>query len=145
MPSEQHDLSALRSVMSTGSVLYDHQFDWVLEHVGEVAVQSVSGGTDIVGCFLLGNPMLPVRRGELQCRSLGLDVRAHDPDPATGIGELTCHNPFPSRPRGPRGRRRRCEPSTRRTSRPTRGSGPTETSSRSPTTAPRACTDARTA
>ncbi|MBV9832503.1 MAG: acetoacetate--CoA ligase, partial [Marmoricola sp.] len=99
-PAERLDLGALRTVMSTGSVLYDHQFDWVRAHVGEVAVQSISGGTDIVGCFLLGNPALPVRRGRLQCRSLGLDVRAQDPDPTTGIGELTCHNPFPSRPAG---------------------------------------------
>ena len=59
VPSEEHDLSSLRSVMSTGSVLYDHQFDWVHKHVGEVAVQSISGGTDIVGCFLLGNPSSP--------------------------------------------------------------------------------------
>ncbi len=99
-PADEHDLSALRSLMSTGSVLYDHQFDWVREHVGDVAVQSISGGTDIVGCFLLGNPLLPVRRGELQCRSLGLDVRVSGADELTGVGELTCHNPFPSRPSG---------------------------------------------
>lgn len=99
-PGTAHDLAALRVVMSTGSVLYDHQFDWVRENLGPVPLQSISGGTDIVGCFLLGSPVLPVRRGRLQCRSLGLDVRAHDPDPVTGIGELTCHNPFPSRPAG---------------------------------------------
>lgn len=99
-PASSHDLAALRVVMSTGSVLYDHQFDWVRENLGPVPLQSISGGTDIVGCFLLGSPVLPIRRGRLQCRSLGLDVRAQDPDPVTGIGELTCHNPFPSRPAG---------------------------------------------
>ena len=65
-------------------------------------LQSISGGTDIIGCFVLGNPDLPVHRGEAQCRSLGLDVRSLPPpdDPETRIGELVCANPFPSRPLG---------------------------------------------
>ena len=65
-------------------------------------LQSISGGTDIIGCFVLGNPNLPVRRGAAQCRSLGLDVRALPPadDPNARIGELICANPFPSRPVG---------------------------------------------
>ena len=65
-------------------------------------LQSISGGTDIIGCFVLGNPDLPVHRGEVQCRSLGLDVRSLPPpdDPAARIGELVCANPFPSRPLG---------------------------------------------
>ena len=63
-------------------------------------LQSISGGTDIIGCFVLGNPNLPVHRGEAQCRSLGLDVRSLPPpdDPEARIGELVCANPFPSRP-----------------------------------------------
>jgi acetyltransferase-like isoleucine patch superfamily enzyme len=63
---------------------------------------SISGGTDILGCFVLGNPNVPVRRGEIQCRSLGLDVAAlPDPaDPSSPVGELVCRNPFPSRPLG---------------------------------------------
>lgn len=93
----------LRSVLSTGSVLRDWQYDWVAEEVGPVRLQSISGGTDIIGCFALGHPELPVRRGMLQCRSLGLDVRAlaTETTPADSeIGELVCRNPFPSRPLG---------------------------------------------
>jgi acetoacetyl-CoA synthetase len=93
----------LRSVLSTGSVLRDWQYDWVGEEVGPVRLQSISGGTDIVGCFVLGHPELPVRRGMIQCRSLGLDVQAlvTETTPAgSRIGELICRNPFPSRPLG---------------------------------------------
>jgi acetoacetyl-CoA synthetase len=93
----------LRSVLSTGSVLRDWQYDWVGEEVGPVRLQSISGGTDIVGCFVLGHPELPVRRGMIQCRSLGLDVQAL-PTETTPVGspggELICRNPFPSRPLG---------------------------------------------
>ena len=88
------DLSRLRSILSTGSILYPQQYDWVSEQV-ELSLQSISGGTDILGCFVLGNPNLPVYRGEAQCRSLGLDVRAMLP-----TNELVCTNPFPSRPIG---------------------------------------------
>ena len=91
------DLIALRSVLSTGSILYPRQFDWIAEQVKDIPVQSISGGTDILGCFVLGNPILPVTRGQAQCRSLGLDVRSL---PAGEIGELICANPFPSRPIG---------------------------------------------
>ncbi|CAH2604643.1 Acetoacetate--CoA ligase [Rhodovastum atsumiense] len=101
VPARAHDLSALRGVMSTGSILYDDQFDWVMQAVGRVPVQSISGGTDIIGCFVLGNPNLPVWRGEAQCRSLGLDVQAVDASGATvldQVGELVCRTPFPSRP-----------------------------------------------
>ncbi|MEX3937909.1 acetoacetate--CoA ligase, partial [Paraburkholderia phymatum] len=62
---------------------------------------SISGGTDILGCFVLGHPDLPVYAGEAQCKSLALDVQAWDQGaPTTGIGELVCTNPFPSRPLG---------------------------------------------
>jgi acetoacetyl-CoA synthetase len=98
-PRRDFDLGALRAVLSTGSILYPRQFDWVADNVGPVALQSISGGTDIIGCFVLGNPDLPVRRGEAQCRSLGMDVRALA-EPGTAVGELVCANPFPSRPIG---------------------------------------------
>jgi len=102
-PRRQDPPRALRSVLSTGSVLRDWQYDWVAEEVGPVKLQSISGGTDVVGCFVLGHPELPVRRGMIQCRSLGLDVQAlaSDSTPSdSAIGELVCRNPFPSRPLG---------------------------------------------
>jgi acetoacetyl-CoA synthetase len=102
-PKRDAPAPSLRSVLSTGSVLRDWQFDWVAEEVGPIKLQSISGGTDIIGCFALGHPELPVRRGMLQCRSLGLDVQAlaTDSTPSEGgIGELVCRNPFPSRPLG---------------------------------------------
>jgi len=102
-PARACDLASLRSVLSTGSILYEHQYDWVRDRVKQdLLLQSISGGTDILGCFVLGNPILPVHRGEAQCRSLGLDVRALPPAdaPLARIGELVCANPFPSRPIG---------------------------------------------
>jgi acetoacetyl-CoA synthetase len=102
-PKREAPPRRLRSVLSTGSVLRDWQFDWVGEEVGPIRLQSISGGTDIVGCFVLGHPDLPVRRGTIQCRSLGLDVQAlaTETTPADSrIGELICRNPFPSRPLG---------------------------------------------
>ncbi|MBV8358968.1 MAG: acetoacetate--CoA ligase [Deltaproteobacteria bacterium] len=101
-PRRQLDLDALRSVLSTGSILFPRQYDWVAAHVGGIPLQSISGGTDIIGCFVLGHPDLPVHRGEAQCRSLGLDVRAVPPadEPGSKVGELVCANPFPSRPIG---------------------------------------------
>jgi acetoacetyl-CoA synthetase len=106
-PGRTFDLSALRGVLSTGSILYPRQYDWVRDQVKSLPLQSISGGTDIIGCFVLGNPNLPVYRGQAQCRSLGLDVRALPS--ASAIGELICANPFPSCPLGfyddPQGRR----------------------------------------
>lgn len=97
------DFGALRAILSTGSILYPRQQEWVWNHVKPLPIQSISGGTDIVGCFVLGNPNLPVYSAECQCRSLGLDVRAlvdqGAPQPQA-IGELVCANPFPSRPLG---------------------------------------------
>ncbi|SFE18006.1 acetoacetate--CoA ligase [Blastococcus tunisiensis] len=100
-PADEVDLGALRSVLSTGAVLHDWQFDWVAEAVGAQPLQSISGGTDIIGCFVLGHPELPVRRGRSQARSLGLDTVAVDEDGAEvvdAVGELVCRAPFPSRP-----------------------------------------------
>lgn len=93
----QLPLSALRALLSTGSILGDSDFDWLARELPQVPVQSISGGTDIIGCFVLGNPWLPVWRGESQCLSLAMDVRAL-PDPDGGPAELVCTTPFPSRP-----------------------------------------------
>ncbi|MCC6670343.1 MAG: acetoacetate--CoA ligase [Planctomycetes bacterium] len=103
------DLPRLRTVYSTGSILPDSLFHWIHEKVRrDVQIASISGGTDLLGCFLQGHPWLPVHAGELQARSLGMDVRALHPD-ANGVGELVCAAPFPSRPVGfvddPDGRR----------------------------------------
>jgi acetoacetyl-CoA synthetase len=98
-PRERVDLKSLRAILSTGSILSDPLFEWVAENVKDVPLQSISGGTDIIGCFALGHPDLPVRVGELQCLSLGLDVRAHGASRGK-VGELVCARPFPSRPLG---------------------------------------------
>ncbi len=101
-PGRSHDLSALRLVLSTGSPLAPHAFDYVARAVGPgVHLASISGGTDIVSCFVLGNPLLPVYRGEIQCAGLGIAVDVFDDGgrPVTGApGELVCTRPFPSMP-----------------------------------------------
>src|SRR4051812_7623042 len=100
-PRDAVDLPALRAVLSTGAVLHDWQFRWFADAVADVPLQSISGGTDIIGCFVLGHPELPVRPGRSQSISVGLDVAALDDDgrPVVGqVGELVCRNPFPSRP-----------------------------------------------
>ncbi|MDT3671226.1 MAG: acetoacetate--CoA ligase [Aromatoleum sp.] len=103
-PVESHDLSALRSVLSTGSPLAPQSFDFVYAAIKrDVQLASISGGTDIVSCFVLGNPVLPVWRGEIQCVGLGLAVEVWDDDgrPVVGEkGELVCRKPFPSMPIG---------------------------------------------
>ncbi|WP_394823627.1 acetoacetate--CoA ligase [Pendulispora albinea] len=107
VPRGAYDLRALRAILSTGSVLPDSFFRWAHDAIKAVPLQSISGGTDIIGCFLLGHPHLPVYEGELQSKSLGLDVRAIGMRAAAGkaedcttFGELICQNPFPSRPLG---------------------------------------------
>ena len=103
-PRRTHDLGALRAVLSTGSPLAPADFDWVYRDVKEdVRLSSISGGTDIISCFALGSPVLPVRRGELQCRGLGMAVDVYDDggEPVRGRkGELVCTRPFPSMPTG---------------------------------------------
>jgi acetoacetyl-CoA synthetase len=101
-PRAVGEFKRLHTIQSTGSILYDAQYDWVRAEFKPVKVQSISGGTDIVGCFVLGNPLLPIYRGESQCISLGLDVRAMTDQGLSryGEGELVCVNPFPSRPVG---------------------------------------------
>jgi len=103
-PAKTHDLTAMRSVLSTGSPLAPEGFDYVYERVKkDVQLASISGGTDIIACFALGNPIGPVWRGELQCRGLGMAVEVYDESgrPLRGEkGELVCTAPFPSMPVG---------------------------------------------
>ena len=103
-PREQYDLRDLRVLHSTGSPLAPESFDYVYAHIkSDVQLSSISGGTDILSCFVLGNPTLPVYRGEIQCRGLGLavDVWNGDGRPVRQKkGELVCTRPFPSMPLG---------------------------------------------
>jgi acetoacetyl-CoA synthetase len=107
VPRKDFELTHLRTMFSTGSPLAPESFDYVYQCVkDDLCLSSISGGTDIVSCFALGNPTLPVWRGELQCRGLGLAVDVFDDDgkpipPGTGVrGELVCTAPFPSMPIG---------------------------------------------
>ncbi|HET9424580.1 MAG TPA: acetoacetate--CoA ligase [Gemmatimonadaceae bacterium] len=101
-PAESHDLSALKSILSTGSPLAPPSFDYVYRDVKkDVRLSSISGGTDIVSCFALGNPIGPVWRGELQTLGLGMKVEVFDEDARSVTdlaGELVCTMPFPSMP-----------------------------------------------
>jgi acetoacetyl-CoA synthetase len=104
VPREVADLSSIRWVGSTGAPLLPEQFDWFYENLStDIQLASVSGGTDIIGCFALGVPILPVRRGELQARALGMAVEAWDDNGAPVLGEkgeLVCTRPFVSMPVG---------------------------------------------
>ncbi len=104
VPAEQYDLGALRAIFSTGSPLAAEGFDFVYRSIkADVQLSSISGGTDIISCFVLGSPILPVWRGEIQCRGLGMAVDVFDEDgrPVVGAkGELVCTRPFPSMPLG---------------------------------------------
>jgi len=104
VPADTADLSSVRWLGSTGAPLLPEQFDWVYENVAaDVQLASLSGGTDIIGCFAIGVPILPVRRGELQARALGMAVEAWDERgrPIVGEkGELVCTRPFVSMPVG---------------------------------------------
>ncbi len=101
-PGSDYDLSALRAVLSTGSPLPPEGFDYVYREIKkDIQLASISGGTDINGCFALGNPIGPVYRGELQCRGLGMKVQAYDEKgrPVFGrTGELVCEAAAPSMP-----------------------------------------------
>ncbi|CAA6605157.1 Acetyl-coenzyme A synthetase 1 [Rhodospirillaceae bacterium LM-1] len=103
-PINTHDLSAVRLITSTGSPLSPEGFEFVYRSIKqEVCLSSISGGTDIVSCFMLGNPALPVHRGEIQCLGLGMKVEVYDENakPIYGEkGELVCTKPFPSMPVG---------------------------------------------
>ena len=101
-PKKETDLSSLRAILSTGSPLVEENFDYVYEHIKkDVLLGSISGGTDLISCFALANPMLPVHRGELQCRGLGMNIQALDHAGQSMInekGELVCISAFPSMP-----------------------------------------------
>jgi acetoacetyl-CoA synthetase len=101
-PKASHDLASVRTLASTGSPLMPEGFDYVYEHIkGDLCLSSIAGGTDIIGCFVGGNPNGPVWRGEIQARCLGMAVEAYDEagKPVRGEkGELVCEKPFPSMP-----------------------------------------------
>lgn len=102
-PGEEYDLGPLRAILSTGSPLAAESFDYVYKHIkADLMLSSISGGTDIVSCFVIGNPLRPVYRGEIQGRGLGMAVDIYaDGKPVRGRrGELVCTKPFPSMPLG---------------------------------------------
>ena len=103
-PCDSHNLPKLRTLCSTGSVLYPEQFDYVYKHIKQdLHLASISGGTDICGCFVLGNPISPVYRGECQQAGLGVDIKVFN---SSGQkvnherGELVCTNSLPNFPVG---------------------------------------------
>ncbi|TXR35370.1 acetoacetate--CoA ligase [Ectopseudomonas mendocina] len=103
-PRESHKLHSLKTILSTGSPLAHENFEYIYRDMKrDLCLSSISGGTDIVSCFALGNPTLPVWRGELQCKGLGMDVQVWDEDGhplSSGKGELVCARHFPSMPVG---------------------------------------------
>lgn len=103
-PRETHQLQRLKAILSTGSPLAHESFEYVYRDIkSDVCLSSISGGTDIVSCFALGNPVLPVWRGELQCKGLGMDVQVWNDagKPVIGEkGELVCAKHFTSMPVG---------------------------------------------
>jgi acetoacetyl-CoA synthetase len=102
LPAEEFDLSSLRTVLSTGSPLAPESFDYVYRSIADdVQLSSIAGGTDIISCFVAGNPLLPVRRGELQCLALAMAVEIYNDDGQSVVGEngeLVCTQAFPSMP-----------------------------------------------
>lgn len=104
LPRNNYTLQTLRAILSTGSPLLPAQYDFVTQYIKEdVQLCSISGGTDIISCFALGNPILPVYPGELQCLGLGMAVEIYDDAGKSishGVGELVCTKPFPSMPIG---------------------------------------------
>ena len=104
-PAENYNLESLKALLSTGSPLSPQGFRYVYEKIKtDICLSSISGGTDIISCFALGAPVLPVYQGELQCIGLGMDVKVLDDDgnecPRGEKGELACVSPFPSMPVG---------------------------------------------
>jgi len=103
-PGDEFDLAPLRAILSTGSPLAPESFDYVYEAIGtDLQLASIAGGTDIISCFVGGSPILPVRRGEIQCRALGMAVEFFDDGGIALLeerGELVCTKPFPSAPVG---------------------------------------------
>jgi acetoacetyl-CoA synthetase len=104
VPRKDFEIGSVHTMFSTGSPLSPESFDYVYQCVkDDLCLSSIAGGTDIVSCFALGAPTLPVWRGELQCRGLGMDVDVYDADGmpvAQTKGELVCKSAFPSMPVG---------------------------------------------
>ncbi len=102
IPNEKFNISSLQTILSTGSPLTEENFYWVYKNVKEdLQLSSISGGTDIVSCFMLGNPILPVFSEEIQCRGLGMKVESFNEEGECvkeGKGELVCTEPFPAMP-----------------------------------------------
>ena len=102
LPNKFCKFGSLESILSTGSPLVEEQFDWIYDNTkADIQLSSISGGTDIIGCFVAGSPIIPVYRGELQCSQLGMSVESwnDDGEPLIGeSGELVCTKPFPSMP-----------------------------------------------
>lgn len=103
-PRTSYPLNHLRLILSTGSPLMPHHFDYVYQHIkSDIPVSSISGGTDIISCFALANPIMPVYSGELQCIGLGMAVKVFNDEGKSIIqeqGELVCTQAFPSMPVG---------------------------------------------
>lgn len=103
-PQKTHDLSSLKAILSTGSPLLPESFDYVYRNIKQdLRLSSISGGTDLLSCFALGNPTGPVYRGQIQCRGLGMRVDVYDQKGMSAKGEkgeLVCTAPFPSMPIG---------------------------------------------
>jgi len=103
-PIQSHDLTHLKAILSTGSPLAVEGFEFVYQHIKQdLCLSSISGGTDLISCFVLGNPNLPVYAGEIQCAGLGMDVQVFDASGTSidaGKGELVCRHSFPSMPTG---------------------------------------------
>ena len=101
-PSQDYALESLQSLLSTGAPLSQRLFHWSYQNIkSEMQLASISGGTDIISCFMLGNPNLPVYAGEIQCKGLGMDVCALNENGYPVVqskGELVCRNSFPSMP-----------------------------------------------
>jgi acetoacetyl-CoA synthetase len=101
-PKDEYDLGSVKTILSTGSPLSDDNFRFVYSDIKQdVCLSSISGGTDLNGCFFLGNPIGPVYAGELQCPGLAMNVKAYDEEGKSRLnykGELVCESPFPSMP-----------------------------------------------
>jgi len=101
-PGTEYDLSKVKAILSTGSPLSEEGFEYVYREIKEdIQLSSISGGSDINGCFALGNPMLPVYSGELQCRGLGMKIASYDENGKPALnnqGELVCAAPSPPMP-----------------------------------------------
>ena len=103
VPKDHHRLERLKSILSTGSPLPAESFQWAYDNLAKVRLSSITGGTDIMGCFAAGNPLLPVYIGEIQSPALGMALAFYDDDGAPlaqGKGELVCTRAFPSMPIG---------------------------------------------